>query len=189
MSQIDAILQALRDDPHLVPAANWPGDITGLAAPGLYSWWADETGARDLSEGLGHPVSAGLIYAGQTGATKWPSGAVPNSTLKGRIQGNHLRGRVRGSTFRLTLAAALFLSLGLDLLGPKKLSPASEASLGFWIRAHLSVAVHPFPDRDGLAAVEASVLAALDPPLNLLGVPPSHLRSRLSELRAMISSG
>ena len=90
---------------------------------GLYSWWTDAAGAHDLSDGLGHLVPEGLIYAGQTGATKWPSGKVPNSTLAGRIRGNHLRGRVRGSTFRLTLAAALFLSLDLELLGPKKLSP------------------------------------------------------------------
>ena len=87
VNQIEATLRALRYDPHRVSAADWPGDLTGLGVPGLYSWWTDEPGAHDLSEGLGHAVSAGLIYAGQTGATKWPSGRVPTSTFTGRIQG------------------------------------------------------------------------------------------------------
>lgn len=39
----------------------------GLQVPGLYSWWADEQGAADLSRGLGLPVVSGLIYAGQAG--------------------------------------------------------------------------------------------------------------------------
>ena len=31
----------------------------GLQVPGLYSWWVDETGAADLSRGLGQHVAAG----------------------------------------------------------------------------------------------------------------------------------
>jgi hypothetical protein len=62
--------------------ARGPG---GLRVPGLYSWWADEGGAADLSRGLGLPVAAGLIYAGQAGATKWPSGTRSAGTLWDRI--------------------------------------------------------------------------------------------------------
>src|SRR5215472_9277872 len=53
----------------------------GLQVPGLYSWWADDRGAADPSRGLGLPVASGLIYAGQAGATRWPSGKRSGSTL------------------------------------------------------------------------------------------------------------
>jgi len=46
----------------------------GFGGPGLYSWWVDDAGARDLTEGLGHPVDSGLIYAGLAGATRSRSG-------------------------------------------------------------------------------------------------------------------
>ena len=42
----------------------WPGDLQGLANPGLYSWWVDGVGATDLTNGLDHPINAGRIYAG-----------------------------------------------------------------------------------------------------------------------------
>lgn len=54
--------------------------------PGLYAWFVDEEGAPDLSAGLGHEVLPGLIYVGQTGATKWPSGTASGSTLLKRIR-------------------------------------------------------------------------------------------------------
>ncbi len=62
----------------------------GLLAPGLYSWWVDDQGAADLSGGHGYPVPGGLIYAGQAGATRWPSGKRSQNTLWGRITGMHL---------------------------------------------------------------------------------------------------
>src|SRR3954451_2475018 len=67
-------LLALDKLPHRVAAAAWPADLEGLDEAGLYSWWVDESGASDLSSGLAQGVGAGRIYAGQTGATKWPSG-------------------------------------------------------------------------------------------------------------------
>jgi hypothetical protein len=64
-----------------VSASAWPGVLQHLDQPGLYSWWVDVPGALALSEGLGHEIAPGLIYAGQTGATKWPSGpGGPRST-------------------------------------------------------------------------------------------------------------
>jgi hypothetical protein len=56
-----------------------------LAKPGLYSWWIDDAGAADLSRGLGHLVAPGLIYAGQAGATKEPSGKTSGATLALRV--------------------------------------------------------------------------------------------------------
>ncbi len=147
----------------------------GLTVPGLYSWWVDDRGAGDLSWGLGHPVPAGLIYAGQAGATRWPSGRRSQNTRWGRITGMHLGGAAEFSTFRRTLAAILRPVLGLDTEDDPKLSA--------WISTHLGVSAVPVPDPDRLAEAEAAVLDLLDPPLNLRGRPPTAIRARLARLR------
>jgi hypothetical protein len=183
---LEAALSALDQRPHQIKASLWPGELTGLDTPGLYSWWVDADGARDLTGGLSELVQQGRIYAGQTGATKWPSGKTGRATLGSRIGSQHVRGRIRSSTIRLTLAAALIGSLGLRQIGPSRLDPESERALSGWIAAHLEVGVHPFPDADVLGALEDRVLARLDPPLNLDGRPPTPLRTKLSALRRML---
>lgn len=189
MTPVEAILDQLEDREAAMPASEWPGEATGLDQCGLYSWWVDSAGAQDLKAGLGHRVSAGLVYAGQTGATKWPSGRPSTATLASRIGGNHIRGRVRGSTFRLTLAAALLKQIDLQLVGPKKLAPASEGKVTEWIRRHLAVVAVPYSDPDDLGRIEDAVLDWLDPPLNLNGRPGSPLRANLTTLRAVIAAG
>ena len=182
-AEIEQALRALDLEPLRIPAREWPGQLTNVAQPGLYSWWVDRDGARELSTGLGHRVSAGLIYAGQTGATKWPSGKQGKATLATRIGSNHLRGRIQGSTFRLTLAACLAAPLQLHRTDSKHLAPDSEQQLTLWMHEHLKVAVMPFPERDALADLEHHVLAKLDPPLNLDGRGPTPIRQTLSHLR------
>ena len=183
---LETALSALDQRPHRVKASSWPGDLTDLDTSGLYSWWVDADGARDLTEGLNEPLQPGRIYAGQTGATKWPSGNTGQATLRSRIGSQHMRGRIRSSTFRLTLAAALIESLELRLAGPSRLDPGSEDALSGWISAHLEVAVHPFHDADALGALEDLVLGKLDPPLNLHGRPPTPLRTKLGALRRIL---
>jgi hypothetical protein len=146
-----------------------------LLAPGLYSWWVDDQGAADLSRGLGLPVPGGLIYAGQAGATRWPSGKRTQGTLWSRITGMHLGGAAEFSTFRRTLAAILRPVLSLDTEDDPKLSA--------WIGTHLGVNAVPVPDPDRLAETETAVLDLLDPPLNLRGRPATAIRARLAELR------
>jgi GIY-YIG catalytic domain len=186
-AEVEAALEDLDLRPHRIQATSWPGGLTDLAKAGLYSWWVDESGAADLSAGLGMEVIVGRIYAGQTGATRWPSGTVVTSTLSGRIGGNHLRGNVRGSTFRRTLAAVLWEPRAFAVSGPARLNPSSEKDLSEWMRLHLEVAVHRFAERDSLADLEHHVLARLDPPLNLEGMPATSIRMRLAELRAALT--
>jgi hypothetical protein len=155
----------------------------------LYSWWVDSDGAADLSAGLGQPIPPDRIYAGQTGATKWPSGTTGEATLASRIGANHLRGRIRASTFRLTLAASLTQPLALIHTAAKRLDTASEHRLSAWMREHLALAMRPVDNRDPLADLEHRVLRKLNPPLNLEGMPPTLLRSELSRLRAMLAAG
>lgn len=170
-----------------VSARDWPDGLRRVDHPGLYSWWVDDAGAGELSDGLGHHVEAGRIYVGQTGATKWPSGTAGTATLAGRIRGNHLGGRIRGSTFRLTLAACLLRPLALVRTAPRQLNPGSEARLSAWMRDRLEVAVFAVLDRDSLADLEHRVLSDLDPPLNLDGMRPTPLRSDLTRLRAQLA--
>lgn len=185
--ELQRALDELDRHPNKIPAAHWPGDLKILDSAGLYSWWVDGKGAKNLREGIGFPIKAGRIYAGQTGATSWPSGRLRAATLSRRIGRNHLRGRIRGSTFRFTLAACLLDALGLKIVGPKKLDKSSERRLSEWMELHLEVAVHAFPERDALKHLEHQVLTVLDPPLNLEAMRATSVRAKISELRARIA--
>lgn len=145
-----------------------------LEAPGLYSWWIDVPGAVELSAGLGHEIGPGLIYVGQTGATKWPTGRRSQSTLRKRILGNHLGGRRTSSTFRLTLGS---------ILDAARQRPVDRSELTDWMNTHLSVVAAPVDDADVIGDLERRVVQSLGPPLNLDHSQPSPLRGRLSELR------
>jgi len=170
-------LEAALSDPESprTPAEFLAADRRALNEPGLYSWWVDEAGARDLSAGLGAPVAAGLVYLGQAGATSWPSGRRYSSTQWSRIAGNHLRGRARSSTLRRTLAAAL--------RDPLDLADPDDPRLDEWIWRHLRVNAVPTADRDELERLESVMIDALDPPLNLSGPSGTPARARLRELR------
>ena len=181
-------LEALDREPKRCVARDWPCSLTGIDAPGLYSWWVDAEGAEELSVGLDEPVHAGRIYAGQAGAQRGNAKA-NESTLQGRIQGNHLGSNVRASTFRRTLAAALVGPLNLQAAGPKRLERESEVGLTAWMCSHLEVAVCPFSDRERLSDLEDRVLECLDPPLNLQKRPRTPLRARLLEARGRLAKG
>lgn len=151
----------------------------GLRVPGLYSWWADTAAADHLSRGLGHAVAPGLIYAGLAGATKWPSGSVSSNTLWSRITSMHLGRRHSASTLRRTLGSALAASFGWSTI--------DEARLTEWMHEHLRVVAVPYDDPDTLGHMETAVLEAIDPPLNLQGMPRTPLRTELSRLRSIYS--
>jgi hypothetical protein len=180
----DPIIARLTDRANRVAASAWPGDLA-IDGAGLYTWWTDKRGATDLTDGLGLPLSEGLIYAGQTGGTT-VGGVTRAATLRSRIGGNHLRGRVRGSTFRFTLAAALLRPLGLEAEGPRRLAAESEAKLSRWMREHLSVCTVLVADRILVIQLENTLLARLDPPLNLEGMQATTLRGQITRLRRQL---
>lgn len=148
--------------------------------PGLYSWWVDETGADDLSRGLGLEVTPGLIYAGLAGATRWPSGLRSSNTLWLRVMTMHLGGKHEFSTFRRTLGAIVAHSNGVTQI--------DEGGLTRWMHTHLHLVTVPYDDPDSLGRLERDVLAELDPPLNLQHMKPTPVRRRLKELRRAITS-
>ena len=149
--------------------------VTEFRSPGLYSWWVDHDGSRDLTAGLGQPVHPGLIYAGLAGATRPRSGPKSSNTLWGRIRGMHLGGRHDFSTFRL--------SLGSILASARTETEIDEERLTAWMHEHLRFVAIPVDDGDALDGLESAVLRELDPPLNLDEMPPSPIRGRLTELR------
>jgi hypothetical protein len=154
---------------------------TDLINPGLYSWWVDESGAADLSDGVAIPVGPGLIYAGLAGATRWPSGRRSTNTLWSRIGEMHLGGNHKFSTFRLTLGSILAAAEGHDSI--------DESGLSTWMERHLVVQAAPVEDADTLGRLESEVLQTLDPPLNLQGMTSTPLRTRISELRRAYGGG
>lgn len=171
----DLVELLLRTHDALTPAEVTTARRPEWQGPGLYSWWVDDAGAWDLTAGLGNRVDPGLIYVGQAGATRWPSGRQSSNTLQGRLVGMHLGSRADFSTFRRTLGAALRMPLALQ--GP------DDARLSRWMQEHLRVVVVPLRDGDVLGRLEQQILERLDPPLNLQGRPPNALRRSLSSLR------
>lgn len=181
-------IRVLTHRPSAIAARTFNHADQSYSSAGLYSWWADDDARSVLSEGLGVSIPE-LIYAGQTGATFWPSGKASSATLASRLGKQHIGGNIYGSTFRLTLAAALIPVLGLRVSGPKRLEPNDNTKLSHWIRSHLSVIPYPFPDRDALDGLETLVIHHLDPPLNIDKMPSSNLRSRLREARSKVARG
>ncbi len=181
-AEVEAAVAALTDPEAFRAPDDFPWERTDLQQAGLYAWSVDEHGARDLNKGSGQAIRAGLIYAGQAGATAWPSGKQPQSTLVSRIRGNHLRGRVTASTWRLSLAALLSELLDLEVRDGD-LDDRSRAALDQWMKDRLRLAVHLAPDRDSLGVLEHAVLCRLDPPLNLDGMRSTPLRTLLSARR------
>lgn len=145
-----------------------------LRSPGLYSWWVDEAGAAELTRGLGHRVEPGLVYAGLAGATR-KGGSRSSHTLLGRIATMHLGTRARMSTLRRSLGSILASADGWTTI--------DETRLSAWMHAHLRVVTILVDNADTLDHLESTVLAALDPPLNLAKVPKTPARRQLSALR------
>jgi hypothetical protein len=148
---------------------------------GLYSWWADALGLDQLSAITGVALPP-LIYVGQTGATKWPSGRRSTATLRTRLR-THATASISSSTFRLTLAAFLADELSLVRAKPGRLDRESNQRLTAWIERHLTVAIVPIDEADGLGNLEALVVRSIDAPLNLDHCESSSARELLKQRR------
>lgn len=146
----------------------------GLRSPGMYSWWVDDAGARDLSVGLDHEIAAGLVYAGLAGATR-KGGATSSNTLWGRMTTMHLDRKHEFSTLRRSLGSILAHANGQPAI--------DEAQLTTWMHAHLRVVLVPVANADTLDDLETESLKKFDPPLNLAKVDRTPIRHRLSALR------
>ena len=179
LPNIPELVAELSDPSNSIPPAEFlNGGSSGRKLPGLYSWWVDSDGAIDLTNGIGFPIEAGMIYAGLAGATHWPSGKKSTNTLWLRIATMHLGMNHEFSTFRRTIGAILAITSGAREI--------DEVALTLWMGSHLRVIAIPYGDADSLGRAEEAVLAQLDPPLNLKGMAKTDLRRHLKELRKAV---
>jgi hypothetical protein len=65
VDEVEAALRALDSEPVRIRVRDWPSGLVRLDAPGLYSWWADDHGLRELELGLGLPIAGPRIYGGE----------------------------------------------------------------------------------------------------------------------------
>ncbi|MDF1595719.1 MAG: hypothetical protein P1T08_06440 [Acidimicrobiia bacterium] len=181
------LAKVLTDSRRSESPSGFPCDRQLASHPGLYSWWGDEEARSMIGTQLGTTIPS-LVYAGQAGATRWPSGKISTATLASRIRGNHINGNASSSTFRLTLSGLLLDPLSLTVLRPGRLAPDDNRVVSDWIKKHLEVAIVAYDDRDSLGRIEAAVLDMLDPPVNLEGRPNTPPRRLLTSLRRRITS-
>ena len=143
LPDINELVRSLRENSlALSPREFIAAGSHGRSVPGLYSWWVDEEGARELSKGLGQSLNSGLIYAGLAGATRWPSGKKSSNTLWLRITTMHLGSNHDLSTFRHTLGAIIASAEGRR--------EVDEIELSRWMHSHLRVVTVPYEDADSL---------------------------------------
>lgn len=186
MSEAQEIIDTLSDPANATVPIHFPIDRAWAQRPGMYAWWGDEEARAALGTSINMQLGP-LLYVGQAGATKWPSGKRSSATLASRIGRQHIRGNTRSSTFRRTVSALLLDRLSLVPAGGGRLDAPSNAIVSDWIAEHLKVVIAPFDDRDQLGLVEKEVLERLDPPLNVGQCVPYDSRAKLTVLRARLS--
>ncbi|MBC7630606.1 DUF6884 domain-containing protein [Aeromicrobium sp.] len=166
----------LSDLQHAVPLS----ELASLPdLPGLYGWFVDPVGARDLNRCLLLPVRSGLIFVGQVGGPSWQSLADPVLNLRDHVERIQLHGRARASTFRMTLATVLREYL--------RMSSLEDPRLTSWMTEHLSIAVWPSLESGELRNLEQQVVSELDPPLNVDHLPANEYRARLNQMRRALA--
>ncbi len=146
---------------------------------GMYAWWVVGSALPDVpaNRHLSEP-SVDLLYVGIA-----PNGASSTATLRSRVVGNHLNGNIAASTLRRTLASLLIQSLALEprMKGTKLVLPAEHnRRLSLWQRTHLRLTWHATPHP---WLVEAHVISALRPPLNLADNDGHPFHATLSAAR------
>lgn len=168
-----AVAAHLLDPDHVVAASK---AAVLPESPGLYAWFVDPVGARELNRCLQLPVRAGLLFVGQVGGSRWHPQADPALTLVGHVDRVQLHGRSRDSTFRTTLATVLRRRLSMTSLEDPRLTD--------WMLEHLSVSWWAEGEPVQLRDIEQAVVRELEPPLNVDRDPASEYRTRLGQLRS-----
>lgn len=146
-----------------------------LRGPGLYSWFVDEAGARQLSAGLSAHVAPGLVWVGQAGAVRPGSGLTSTTTLRNQLAWVHLGSSVRLSPLRRILGAALFRAAEAGV--------ATEAALTDWMHEHLAVVTVGSDAPERLIERAEALSGRLAPQLSPEHASDQQLRTALVEAR------
>lgn len=163
----------LADGRYAAPAS----DLGSLPdEPGLYGWFVDQAGARNLNRCLMLPVRSGLVFVGQVGGSSWQAVADPVRNLRDELQHVQLHGQARDSTFRMLLATVLREHLGMSSL--------EDPCLTEWMLEHLSVSTWVSQNVGSLQGFEQLVVAELNPVLNIDHLAAAQYRNRLNQMRS-----
>ena len=73
MTAATELIELLRNPAISQAPRSFPQDLRMAGRAGMYVWWADDAARVALGAPLGG-VLPSLVYAGQAGATRWPSG-------------------------------------------------------------------------------------------------------------------
>lgn len=169
MTDFDAIVAEAQEAlGHAQPLARADGFVPGRS--GLYAIYGDASTWKELE--LGKPPDGRPLYIGKA-----------EDSLVARDLKTHFGdGRTGQSTVRRSFAALLHDTLGLLGVPRNTAKPgyfpnyglvgAHNAALTRWMKDRLQLAVWPKPPacQFSLGEIEASLLVALLPPLNLQGV-------------------
>ena len=171
-------LNVLQGDRHTLERA----EVAAPRAAGLYAFYGDTQAWNDL--GLTPALSDAALYVGKA-----------EKSLHGRDVRTHFAsGKTGSSTVRRSLAALLIDVLDLEpvprnLAKPDgsanfALTSSSDDRLSSWMEARLRLALWPRPDGIVLGDIEAIVVLALAPPLNLdkVGQRRDRLRTARKEM-------
>jgi hypothetical protein len=149
--------------------------------PGCYAWWV-QTGAIPTVPRIKHPLGPwDLVYVGIS-----PGRMGSGATIHSRVCGQHIGGNTGSSTFRFSLAALLFEEIHWQPHRRNRkllLSAEDNAELRRWQAEHAALrwCVVPNPWAGGL---EANVIAAMKPPLNLAENSAHPFHATMTDARA-----
>lgn len=169
MTDFDAVVAEAQEAlGHAQPLARADGFVPGRS--GLYAIYGDASTWKELE--LGKPPDGRPLYIGKA-----------EDSLVARDLKTHFGdGRTGQSTVRRSFAALLHDTLGLLGVPRNTAKPgyfpnyglvgAHDAALTRWMKDRLQLAVWPKPPacQFSLGEIEAALLVALLPPLNLQGV-------------------
>lgn len=178
------------DEPEAFEAAAVRlGDATGAAGPsqllasvdgslrrpGIYSWFVDTEGARQLSSGLGAHVAPGLVWLGQAGAIRPGSVLTSTTTLRNRLAWVHLG--------RSTRLSPLRQALGSVLARVPEAQVTSEDALTNWMYEHLSLVTIASDEPERLGDHLQALTRRLAPQLNRDHAADPEVRAAVARAR------
>jgi hypothetical protein len=148
-------------------------------SPGFYAWWCDVSFLPRGVPEVKHPETGDcLLYVGIA-----PNSATSSGNLSKRLR-QHTKGAIGSSTFRRGLAALLWEGEGWQPIWASTrpgLESKDLAALSEWQAGHLKVRwceiAEPW-------TVEAAVIAAMQPPMNLDHNQHHEFHSTMSAARA-----
>ncbi len=172
----EAVAARLGDATGAIGASELLASVDGsLRRPGIYSWFVDADGAKQLSGGLAAHIAPGLVWLGQAGAIRPGSGLTSTTTLRNRIAWVHLG--------RATRLSPLRQALGSILARVPEAGVTSEDALTDWMYEHLSLVTIASDEPERLGDHLQALTRRLVPQLNRDHASDPTVREAVARVR------